>query len=315
METIYYPISRKLPALCAACGVFDGVHRGHYYVLEMANAIAKKYGTSSAAITFAPHPRSVLTNAAPAAMLTTFAEKQARLERMGIDFLVVIPFTAEFAKLTAAEFLGTYLKENLSVESLVVGCNQCLGSDRVGDFAAVKEIASSIGIDVYRGMPAEYEGIEVSSTRIRTALAEGDTHRAAMMLGYRYKMGGIVQSGRGFGRSIGFPTANIAIDESKCVPCRGVYAIGAALDDGDDVEYAGMLNIGVNPTVSSSGQLSIEAHLFNFEGDIYGHFLHVYLFDRLRSERKFSSPMQLQAALAMDEREAQNVILRNCVPR
>jgi riboflavin kinase/FMN adenylyltransferase len=234
-------------------------------------------------------------------LLTTAKEKAGLLAAQNVDYLIIIPFTLSFAQLTAADFLQHYLREQLSVTQLVMGYNQRIGSDGASDFAMLKNICNSLQINVLQSPPVIENGVEVSSTKIRRVLNEGNITQANRMLGYPYALSGTVVHGKHKGHKIGFPTANLDVPANKLLPPDGVYAVKANVAG---ARYGGMLNIGCNPTLSAHNARTIEVHLFDFQQDIYGKSLTVSLVERLRDEQKFTSLQALQEALQWDESKA-----------
>jgi riboflavin kinase/FMN adenylyltransferase len=318
MQTFYYPDTPEAAPLAAVTGVFDGVHRGHCAVIAELISCAKNSGLPSAIITYSPHPRKVLRSNSQLSLLSTDMEKEKLLARQNPDYLIVLPFTPDFARLTAAEFLRHYLREQLAVNQLLLGYNQRIGSDGIHDFTLLQQICSPLHINVKQALPAFVDGVAVSSTAIRSALARGNAALASNMLGYRYWLGGSVAHGRGIGRTIGFPTANINLPAEKLLPPDGVYAVWA---DVCGKRYGGMLNIGANPTINAieaemtsmtsptnmTMQRKIEVHIFEFKQNIYGENIVVHIIERLRDEQKFSSLHSLKLALTHDMLTAQEI--------
>lgn len=267
--------------------------------------MAQQHGLPSAVVTYAPHPRVVLQQEQSLQLLTTTEEKEGLLAAQNLDYLFIIPFTLSFAQLTAADFLQHYLREQLSVNQLVMGYNQRIGSDGASDFDVLKNICNSLKINVLQAQPVIENGVEVSSTKIRQALSEGNVALANRMLGYPYALSGTVVHGKHNGHKIGFPTANLDVPANKLLPLDGVYAVRVNVAG---VCYGGMLNIGYNPTLSAHNALTIEVHLFDFQQDIYGKPLTISLIERLRDEQKFTSLQALQQALQQDEGRARLMV-------
>ena len=287
----------------ATIGSFDGVHRGHLGVLEALKGAARRVDGESVVITFDPHPREVLypLERKPG-LLTTLPEKAMILERAWVDHLVVLEFTAGLGALEYADFVRRVLVEALGIRGLVVGHDHRLGRGRAGNLESLQRLAGEYRFFLYRCPVIETGDAGVSSTRISDALARGNVRLANALLGYRYSLAGEVVTGNQLGRRIGFPTANLRVeDDRKCLPAPGVYVVDAVVD-GDST--GGLLNVGTRPTVSTSGALSVEVHLLDFHRDIYGQRLSVSLVDRLREERKFEHVEELRQQLEQDKAAA-----------
>ncbi|MBQ0024669.1 MAG: riboflavin biosynthesis protein RibF [Bacteroidales bacterium] len=291
----------------AATGFFDGVHLGHRQVIDRMTSIARSVAEESVIITFWPHPRSVLQmDADKLRLLTTLDEKKARCLACGADRFEVVPFSRDFSRLSAAQFVKEYLVGRYGVSTLVIGYDHRLGHD---SFSSPEEMARVVeGCGVRAVMADEYRqgGTAVSSTIIRNAVSEGNVQLAEMMLGYRYSLTGVVVAGNRLGRTIGFPTANMQLYEPlKLIPGNGVYAVYAHTLGH---RYKGICNIGVRPTVGSGNSRTVETHLLDFNQDIYGLDIKVEFVSRLRDEMKFSCLDQLKSQLVKDREKA----LVNC---
>jgi riboflavin kinase/FMN adenylyltransferase len=256
-------------------------------------------GGESLVVTLWPHPRVVLYPGKEIKLLNTLEEKIALLEKAGINHLVVIPFNIEFAKLSAQQFISNILIDQIGMGTMVLGFDNHFGHNKEGDYKVVKEIADQLNFEIVHP-PAVFEaGEKISSTSIRVFLELGDVEKASKFLGYQYSLTGNVVIGRKLGRTIGFPTANIEPDIIKMLPRTGVYAVwGFAGDE----KYMGMMNIGFRPTVEKSSlHKTLEVHLINFEGDLYGKEITVTFANRLRDEVKFSGIEELKAQLNKDK--------------
>lgn len=279
-------------------GVFDGVHRGHRAVIDEVRARAAALGAKSVVVTFEPHPLAVLRPEVAPQRLTTAAEKQALLAREGLDFVLVLPFTPELAQLTAREFVRDILLERLRLRHLVIGYDHRLGRGRTGDLNELRALGAEFGFgtDVVPAM-AEH-GQPISSSFVRTALREGDVVAAAAALGRPYSFQGKVVRGDGRGRTLGFPTANLEIeDEAKLLPLEGIYAARATI--GEDGVYDGVIHIGPRPTFPGAGG-TVELHLFDFDRDIYGETVTVACCARIREIREFGGVEELIEAMEAD---------------
>lgn len=291
----------------ATIGFFDGVHRGHRYLIRQVKEIARERGLESAVITFDRHPRQVLNSTFQPRMLSTFAEKAALLAATGVDNCIVLPFDRQMAAMRARDFMQDVLLRRLNVRVLVAGYDNRFGHDRAEDFDDYVRYGREIGIDVYRGEPFVLNGVSVSSSVIRSFLSEGEVEMASLCLGYPYMLSGTVVSGEQVGRHIGFPTANLRPDDpGKLVPSPGVYAVRVTLPD-SDIQRPAMMNIGTRPTFDGH-ETTLETHIFHFRGDIYGETMGVSFVSRLRTERKFRSAAELAAQLRRDAAQAEEIL-------
>lgn len=281
-------------------GSFDGVHKGHVQVIDSLKRVARQFEGETVIISFEPHPREVLypLEKRPG-LLTTLEEKVERLEFHGIDHLIVLPFTRSLAELDYQEFVRKLLVDKMGIQGLVVGYDHRFGKNREGTFEKLKELAAKYHFYLEQEEAYEENQINISSTKIRNALQIGDIHRVNEFLGYSYVLNGKVIHGDKIGRSMGFPTANIELnDERKLLPAAGVYAVKVIVRG---QEYGGMLNIGVRPTVSCCGVVRIEVHIFDFNETIYGQNIHIALVERIRGERKFNDREELKQQLLSDQ--------------
>lgn len=278
-------------------GTFDGVHLGHKKLINRLNELAQKLGGESTILTFHPHPRIVLANDYSIRLLNTIEEKIQLLEKTGIQHLIIHPFTQDFSELTSAQFIENILLK-LKPKAIVIGFNHHFGKDRKGSFEDLKSYATKHHFQLEEIPAFDLNEIEVSSTRIRNAIQTGDLKIATSYLGYTYFITGTVINGKKLGRTIGYPTANIQINDStKLIPADGIYAVKVELDG---TFYKGMLSIGMNPTVNGT-QRTIEVNIFNFNKDIYGKDLAIYFFEKLRNEIKFNGIDELKEQLHLDK--------------
>lgn len=283
-------------------GVFDGVHLGHRMLLNRVTREAAMDDADSVAVTFDPHPRIVLTgDPGHLSFLTDLEERTELLRSTGIGHLVVIPFTFELSRMTASEFVESVLCRHLGVHHLITGYNHHFGRKHEGDSNTIMECAARMDFRVTREDAYMIDGEPVSSSLIRKALGDGRIDKAAAMLGYDYFIRGRVVSGRKIGRNMGFPTANIApVFEHKLIPRTGVYAVEVTIE-GNAGRHPAMLNIGHRPTIADSdGNRTIEVHLIDFSGDLYGSLVTVTFRYRLRDEMNFENVDALAARLAKD---------------
>lgn len=290
--------------LALTIGFFDGVHLGHRYLVSELSDCAKKKGFASAVLTFRTHPRQVLHSDYIPSLLTTTEEKINFLKETGVDYIVLTEFTQDLSQLSAQEFMRL-LHDKLNVRCLMIGYDHRFGHNRSEKFEDYVEFGKKIGIEVVQSSPLVVDGINVSSSVVRTAISNGDVANAAKLLGREYSLSGNVVEGFHLGRTIGFPTANIAYDDCRMLPKDGVYAARVKVDSRT---YPAMLYIGSRPTVNT-GKISVEAYLFDFSDDIYGKDVNVSFVDRIRDSIKFDSIEELKTQLKKDEIIAKSKIL------
>lgn len=306
---VYHDLSAfpELSFPVVTTGTFDGVHLGHQTIIKRIQEQAQKYNGQTVVITFHPHPRLVLEPHCDIDLLNTLEERIEHLRRMGVEHLMVIEFTRQFAGISSSDFIENILVESIGTKRLVIGYDHHFGRNREGSFRHLKENAAAYGFEVEEIPAQDIDNIAISSTRIRAALKSGDVETANRYLGYNYSCKGTVVEGNKLGRTIGFPTANLdIIGERKLIPARGVYAVMVKV--GDEPEgRPGMMNIGLRPTVSDSGNITAEVHLLDFEGDMYGATLSVEFVKSLRAERKFNSLEELKTQLAKDREETRSI--------
>ena len=289
-------------------GTFDGVHLGHQKIISRLIDVAKEEQGETVLLTFYPHPRMVLfPDDNELKLLNTQQEKIRLLEKYGIDHLIIYPFTKEFSRLTSVEFVRNILVNSIHTKRLVIGYNHHFGRNREGSFEHLKEFGPVYGFDVEEIPAKDIDHIEISSTKIRQALQAGEVEVAATYLGHTYSVSGKVVQGKQLGRTIGYPTANILMeDKYKLIPADGVYAVKVELNG---VMYQGMLNVGNNPTIEGKGR-SLEVNIFDFDQNIYGDEATIYFIERLRDEVKFNGLDELKAALAKDKVNALKILNR-----
>lgn len=300
MKTVTLSPGVALKSPCVATvGFFDGVHRGHRYLLRHVIDEARAAGMEAAVVTFDRHPRQVLHSDFQPRMLTTTEEKLALLAQTGIDTCALLPFDERMASLSARDFMGQVLLGRLCVRRLVIGYDNRFGHNRAEGFDDYVGYGRELGIAVEQWQPMEVGGVSVSSSVVRSLLLAGEVEMAGRGLGYRYTLGGTVAHGRHVGTRMGFPTANIVpADACKLVPAGGVYAAEARVEGGLRPLPA-MVNIGRRPTFDD-GPVSIEAHLIGFSGDLYGRSVSLAFAARLRDERKFRTAAELASQLRRD---------------
>ncbi len=298
-----YAVSERKTVI--TIGTFDGVHIGHQKIIEQLNMLKSGKDEVSMILTFFPHPRRVLDQSNDIKMLTTLDEKIDLLSDFGLDELIVEPFTQEFSRLSALEFVRDILVNKLHLRKLVIGYDHHFGRNREGNFEQLTEYGQLYGFEVVEIPAQEISEVSVSSTKIRKAIEKGDMDTANSYLGYPYRLTGEIVKGQGLGRKLKFPTVNLKVAEDyKLIPMKGVYAVRTVISD--KVVF-GMMNIGFRPTVGGSGR-TIEVHLLDFEGDLYGASLQVDVLARLRDEIKFESVEGLSEQLRKDEAVTRSVL-------
>ncbi|MBJ7427759.1 MAG: bifunctional riboflavin kinase/FAD synthetase [Bacteroidia bacterium] len=283
-------------------GTFDGVHLAHKKIIERLKQIASIKDGETVLITFEPHPRMVLfPDDHGLQLLSTLNEKIHLLEKAGIDHLIILPFTKEFSRQTSEQFIRTILVNKIKTNTLVIGYDHRFGKNREGSFEHLKESSSLYGFEVEEIPEQDIDDIAVSSTKIRSALLNNDIQTAQKYLGNSYSLEGKVVKGKQLGRTIGYPTANIQVENTfKLIPQDGVYAVWVWYNK---ARFGGMLNIGNNPTIADKGR-SIEVNIFDFEKEIYTEMLKIEFVNKLRNEEKFNGLDALKAQLHLDKQNA-----------
>ena len=290
----------------ATIGFFDGVHRGHQYLISRLMEQAAAAGMPSMVITFDRHPREVLGSNYQPRMLSTLSEKLQRLRQTGVDRCEVLSFTPQLAALTAREFMQHVLKEQLNVGKLYIGYDNRFGHNREEGFDDYVRYGREMGIEVIHNDAFQLNKVNISSSVVRSFLDEGEVELANQCLGYNYTVEGGVVDGVQEGRKMGFPTANIEPSYAlKLIPAPGVYAVKVRVE-GTDEWLNGMMNIGTRPTFGEN-KLSLEVHILHFSGNLYGRTLAVSFVKRLRAERRFSSPSALRNQLIRDEQAVEEL--------
>ncbi|NOY48208.1 MAG: bifunctional riboflavin kinase/FAD synthetase [Chlorobi bacterium] len=289
-------------------GTFDGVHIGHQKIIERLVKIAKTENLQAVVLTFFPHPRMVIQKDANIKLINTIDEKSKLLEKLGVNNLVIKEFTLEFSRLTALEFVRDILVNKLQVKHIIIGYDHHFGRNRTANVNDLKEFGEVYDFEITEISAQDIAEVTVSSTKIRNALLNGDIKEANTFLGYHFMLTGVVVKGKSLGKQIGFPTANLHIQENyKLIPKNGSYIVKS---DIEGKTVFGMMNIGINPTVNGEEQ-SIEVHFFDFDQDIYDEKIEVQLLDRLRDEQKFNSIASLKAQLFIDKKQSLDYIQNN----
>lgn len=298
MKIVGKDIQKIEEPIAVTIGFFDGVHTGHRFLLNKVKDIAQHRGYASAVLTFKEHPRKVLHEDFQPALLCSYEERLQRLGDTGIDYCIPIDFTKEISQMSAEVFMKKILKERFNAEVLIIGYDHRFGFNRTEGFAEYINYGKGMGITVIQTHELD-TGIYVSSSRIRKLLAQGEVENAAKLLGYNYVLTGKVVEGNKIGRTIGFPTANIELnDPQEVVPSQGIYAAYVYLNG---QKHEGMLYIGSRPTVNSGSTISIEVNILDFDEQIYGKELTVEFLRYIRHDARFASLEILKRQLQMDE--------------
>ncbi len=297
----------------ATIGFFDGVHKGHRYLIQQVKETAAAKGMRSALITFPVHPRKVMHADYSPELLTTFDEKIELLSQTEVDYCLTIDFTPEFSRLSAAEFMERILKKRFHVEYLIIGYDHRFGHNRSEGFDDYARYGRTLGIEVMQAkaftesLPESAAGGKpISSSLIRRLLQQSKVSEANHCLGYSYFLDGTITGGHQIGRQIGFPTANLRVDDpDKLIPADGVYAVWATVNE---KRYMGMLNIGQRPTLDNGTERTIETHILHFHENIYGQSLRLTFVRWIRPEKKFDSLQALTEELRKDAEEAESIL-------
>jgi riboflavin kinase/FMN adenylyltransferase len=288
-------------------GTFDGVHLGHQKILKRLKDETEKAGGESVLLTFWPHPRLFLfPEDNELKLLQTLEEKIDELEKAGVDNAVVLPFTREFSQMLPEEFIKDFLVNSLNIHTAIIGYDHRFGRNREGDIQLLKSCQSQYNYKVLEIGPEDIDDITISSTKIRNSLLSGDVDTANAYLGRPYSFSGKVVHGKKLGRTIVFPTANLAINHpNKLIPAIGVYAVQCKVDDRI---FGGMMNIGNNPTVPGK-DFSVEVNIFDFNAEIYDKVIEIFVLAKIRDEKKFGNLEELALILQLDKKAALEKII------
>ena len=296
----------KLESAIVTTGTFDGVHQGHRKILNRLIEVAKKNKGESVLLTFFPHPRMVLQPDSDLKLINTIDEKIELLRQVGIDHLIIHPFTREFSRTTSLEFVRDLLVNKIGTTKLVIGYDHHFGRNREGSFEHLKEFGPIYGFEVEEISVQDVDNVNVSSTKVRKALEDGEVDLASNYLGCPFFIHGVVVHGQKNGRELGYPTANLEIQNPyKLIPANGIYAV--KVEVGGKL-FRGMLNIGTRPTMELGGDISVEVHIFDFKESIYGQELTVSFIKRIRSEKKFETRDALIAEMEKDQVKAEHIL-------
>lgn len=290
-------------------GTFDGVHLGHLQIINRLIEVAERTEGETVLLTFSPHPRRVLfPNDKSLKLLNTEEEKIALLKKAGIENLIIYPFTKEFSELSSSDFIKSILVEKIKTKKLVIGYDHHFGKNREGNFENLKKHGPEYGFEVEEIPVKDIDEVNVSSSKIRAGLMNGDIETANKYLGYEYSLRGKVVKGKQLGKELGYPTANIEVnDDNKLIPKTGIYAVRVKYKNQD---LSGMMSIGFNPTVGGEKQ-TIEVNIFDFNKDIYGEELTVSFVGKLREEEKFDSLDALKLQMKNDEMRSLEILKIN----
>lgn len=291
------------PYPVVALGNFDGVHLGHRAILKAAMDRARAAGGTSFVLTYDPLPAKVLFPERAPKLLMASEDKLELLRISGIDGVIVVQFTHALSQLTPRDFVRDYLVSKIGAREVVLGHSHKFGHQRAGNAAVMVELGGEFGFDTTVVGPVKVAGIEVSSTKIRELIGAGDMRTAARLLGRYHFLSGMVVRGRERGRTIGFPTANLDV-ATECIPPDGVYATRVVFEHG---QYPSITNIGMRPTFNESAR-SVEAHIFDFNRDIYGHRIKLELIEKIRGEKKFASAEELANQIRTDVARAKEIL-------
>jgi len=298
----------KIPSILTI-GTFDGVHIGHQKIIKNLVSEAKKKGLCALVLTFFPHPRMVLQKDSNIKMIDTLEEKKKILNQLGVEVLIVQPFTLDFSRMTALEYTREVLVNGLKISKLIIGYDHRFGRNREATVEDLKQFGLDYNFSVEKIPAQDIESIAVSSTKVRNAIQTGEIMTANKYLGRPFSLSGIVVKGDRIGRKIGYPTANLNIQEEyKLLPQNGVYLLRSKLQG---KEYFGMMNIGKRPTVSGK-QTQIESHFFGFQGDLYDQKISIELLEKIRDEKKFDSLESLKNQLDRDQKSCHLLIPKYC---
>ena len=290
-------------ATIATIGTFDGIHIGHQKILNSLARFAKENSLKSVVITFDPHPRKIINKKNSIELINTIEEKKEKLKTLGIDYLIVQKFDEKFSETEANKFVEI-LKNNINIEKLIVGYDHRFGKNRTADINDLKKYGKELNFEVIEIDALEIEEVNISSTKIRSAIQDGNIRLANSYLGYNFFLSGKVVKGHSRGKELGFPTANLKIDEDKIIPKNGVYLVKSKIDHQD---IYGMMNIGYNPTFNNKSK-KIETHFFNLNKNLYGKIIKIELLEYIREEKRFETVDDLIQRLKLDREKCLKLI-------
>ncbi len=307
MDKIMMNDTVKLPKTVVVLGNFDGIHKGHMLLINKAKEVAREEGLKTAVFTFEPHPSFVLTNRVPVDLIYTPYEKEKVMKIEGLDYYIVLPFTLETAAMLPQQFIEDIILNKMNAQAVIIGADYRFGKNRTGDFGMMVEYSRKYDFDVHVIHKLRHEEQDISSTWIRSAVKNGDIELANILMTRPFSFTGEVMHGKHLGTTIGFPTANIIPDVTKLMPPNGVYV--STVEVPGHV-YEAITNIGYNPTVNGQS-VTVEAHLLNFDEDIYGEEICINIYGFLRSEIKFDGLEELKKQIHTDLETMQNYFQEN----
>ena len=290
-------------ATIATIGTFDGIHIGHQKILNSLVRFAEENGLKSVVITFDPHPRKIISKKNSIELINTIEEKKEKLKTLGVDYLIVQKFDQKFSETEANKFVEI-LKNNINIEKLIVGYDHRFGKNRNADINDLKKYGKELNFEVIEIDALEIKEVNVSSTKIRAAIKDGNIQLANSYLGYNFFLSGEVVKGHSRGKELGFPTANLKINEDKITPKNGVYLVKSIIDNQD---FYGMMNIGYNPTFNNKSK-KIETHFFNLNKNLYGKIIKIELLEYIREEKRFETIDELIQRLKLDREKCLKLI-------
>jgi len=290
-------------ATIATIGTFDGVHIGHQKILNSLVRFAEENGLKSVVITFNPHPRKIISKKNSIELINTIEEKKEKLKTLGVDYLIVQKFDQKFSETEANKFVEI-LKNNINIEKLIIGYDHRFGKNRNADINDLKKYGKELNFEVIEIDALEIKEVNVSSTKIRAAIKDGNIQLANSYLGYNFFFSGEVVKGHSRGKELGFPTANLKINEDKIIPKNGVYLVKSIIDNQD---FYGMMNIGYNPTFNNKSK-KIETHFFNLNKNLYGKIIKIELLEYIREEKRFETIDELIQRLKLDREKCLKLI-------
>ena len=290
-------------ATIATIGTFDGIHIGHQKILNSLVRFAEENGLKSVVITFNPHPRKIISKKNSIELINTIEEKKEKLKTLGVDYLIVQKFDQKFSETEANKFVEI-LKNNINIEKLIIGYDHRFGKNRNADINDLKKYGKELNFEVIEIDALEIKEVNVSSTKIRAAIKDGNIQLANSYLGYNFFFSGEVVKGHSRGKELGFPTANLKINEDKIIPKNGVYLVKSIIDNQD---FYGMMNIGYNPTFNNKSK-KIETHFFNLNKNLYGKIIKIELLEYIREEKRFETIDELIQRLKLDREKCLKLI-------
>lgn len=279
-------------------GMYDGVHIGHQTIVNQLNQIADEIDGESVLLTFDPHPRMVLQPNCDLKFIYTLNEKEQALKKLGLKHLIIHPFTKEFSQLTSLEFVRDLLVNQIKIHTLVIGYDHHFGKNREGNYEQLEILSKEYGFQLVEIEAVDCNDIAVSSTKVRKALEAGNIEYVNKALGCPYPLSGEVVHGDKIGRTLGFPTANLKVDDLKIIPAHGVYSVNVFVDER---KYLGLLSIGIRATITQSEELRVEVNILDFDQEIYGKRIRLEFLDKIRDEKKFNGLDELIDAMNQDK--------------